>query len=197
MNFHLPLPRQPHLTDVHAWRAPTLTEQGNKVIYVQIDEWVNMYGMNIFVVDEITGRMYAEVGGKLYSIPEIASHRCQEEPALMPRTNEQDQTSAREWALGEELVRQAPTLGKCTGTISPQIAEMSPSVASRPQGMARMGIDARGAATERRDRDSQIIGIIGPMASQPPTHHDVEEVQEPDIEFDWENETIEQWAYAR
>ena len=27
--------------------------------------------------------------------------------------------------------------------------------------------------------------------------HDVEEVQELDIEFDWENETIEQWAYAR
>ena len=104
MNFHLPLPGQPHLTDVHAWKAPALTKQGNKAIYVQIDEWVNMYRMNIFVVDEITGRMYAEVGGKLHSIPEIASHRHQEEPALMPRTNEQDQTSARERALGEELV---------------------------------------------------------------------------------------------
>ena len=55
-----------------------------------------MYGMNIFVVDEITGRMYAEVGGKLHSILEIASHQHQEEPALMPRTDEQDQTSARE-----------------------------------------------------------------------------------------------------
>ena len=119
MNFHLPLPGQPHLTDVRAWRAPTLTEQGNKAIYVQIDEWVNMYGTNIFVVDEITGRMYAEVGGKLHSIPEIASHRHQEEPALMPRTNEQGQTSARERALGEELVRQAPTLGERTGTVSP------------------------------------------------------------------------------
>ena len=62
MNFHLPLPGQPRLTDVHAWRVPALTEQGNKAIYVQIDEWVNMYGTNIFVVDEITGRMYAEVG---------------------------------------------------------------------------------------------------------------------------------------
>ena len=49
MNFHLPLPGQPHLTDVRAWRAPTLTKQGNKAIYVQIDEWVNMYGTNIFV----------------------------------------------------------------------------------------------------------------------------------------------------
>ena len=115
----------------------------------------------------------------------------------MPRTNEQDQTSTRELALGEELVRQAPTLGECTGTVSPQIAETSPSVASGPHGTARTGIDAQGAATECRDRDSQIIGIIRPMASQPPMPCDVEEVQEPDIAFNWENETIEQWAYAR
>ena len=119
MNFHLPLPGQPCLTDVHVWRAPTLTEQGNKAIYAQIDEWVNMYGTNSFVVDEITGRMYTEVGVKLHSIPEIASHRHQEEPALMPRTDKQDQTSARERALEEELVRQAPTLGTRMGTISP------------------------------------------------------------------------------
>ena len=91
MNCHLPLPGQPHLIDVHAWRAPALTEQGNKAIYVQIDEWVNMYGTNIFVEDEITGRMYAKVGGKLHSIPEIGSHQCQEEPALTPRTDVQDQ----------------------------------------------------------------------------------------------------------
>ena len=70
-------------------------------------------------------------------------------------------------------------------------------MASGAQGTAHTGIDTRGAATECRDRDSQIIGIIRPVASQPPTPLDVEEVQEPDIEFDWENETIEQWAYAR
>ena len=35
------------------------------------------------------------------------------------------------------------------------------------------------------------------MASQPPMPRDVEEVQEPDIEFNWENEIVEQWAYAR
>ena len=74
---------------------------------------------------------------------------------------------------------------------------MSPAVASRPQGTACMGIDARGTATECRDRHSQLIGIIRPVASQPPMPHDMEEVQELDIEFDWENETIEQWAYAR
>ena len=70
-------------------------------------------------------------------------------------------------------------------------------MASGPQGTARMGMDARGAATECRDRDSQIIGIIRPVASQPPTPCDVEEVHEPDVEFDWEKEMIEQWAYAR
>ena len=29
VNFRLPLPGQPRLTDVHAWRTPALTEQGN------------------------------------------------------------------------------------------------------------------------------------------------------------------------
>ena len=52
--------------------------------------------MNIFVVDKITGRMYADIEGKLHSILEIASHRHQEESALMPGTKKQDQTSARE-----------------------------------------------------------------------------------------------------
>ena len=37
MNFHLPFPGQPCLTDVHTWRAPALTEQRNRAIYVQID----------------------------------------------------------------------------------------------------------------------------------------------------------------
>ena len=102
INFHLPLPRQPQLTDVHAWRAPALTEQGNQAIYIQIDEWINRYGTNIFVVDEITGRMYAKIEGKLHAIPEIASHQHQEESALTPGTEKQGQTSARECTLGEE-----------------------------------------------------------------------------------------------
>ena len=66
MNLHLPLPGQPRLTDVSAWRAPALTEQGNQTIYIQIDKWINRYETNIFVVDKITGRMYAEIGGKLH-----------------------------------------------------------------------------------------------------------------------------------
>ena len=103
---------------MRAWRAPALTEQGNQAIYIQIDEWINRYETNIFVVDEITGRMYAEIGGKLHSIPEIASDWCQDEPVLMPGTGKQDQTSAREQALGEESVLQVPTTGERMGTVS-------------------------------------------------------------------------------
>ena len=94
------------------------------------------------MVDEITGRMYAKEGGKLHSIPEIASHWHQEEPALMPKTDEQDQASAREQALGEELVQQTPTLREHTGTVSPCIVETNPSVVSRSQGIAHTGIDS-------------------------------------------------------
>ena len=118
MNVHLLLLRQPWLTDVRAWRAPALTEQGNQAIYIRIDELINRYETNIFVMDEITGRMYAKIGGILHSIPEIASHRCQEEPALMPRTDKQDQISAGELALGEESVLQFPTTVECMGTVS-------------------------------------------------------------------------------
>ena len=48
-----------------------------------------------------------------------------------------------------------------------------------------------------KGRDSQLTGIIKPVASQSLMPHKVEEIQEPDVEFDWENETVEQWAYAR
>ena len=58
-------------------------------------------------------------------------------------------------------------------------------------------MDAQGTATEQGDRDSQVIGIIKPVASQPLTPCEVEEIQEPDVEFNWENEMVEQWANAR
>ena len=74
---------------------------------------------------------------------------------------------------------------------------MSPSVAGEPQGTVHSGVDAQGAAMEQRDRDSQLIGIIKPVASQPLTPREVEEIQELDIEFNRRNETVEQWAYAR
>ena len=61
------------------------------------------------------------------------------------------------------------------GTVPPCIAEANSSMASGPQGVSRMGRDARGTASDCRDRDSQIVGIIRPVASQPPTPCDMEE----------------------
>ena len=57
-DFYLPLIGQPRISEVHAWRAPVCTEQGNSSIYIQADEWQETYGGNVFVVDEVTRRMY-------------------------------------------------------------------------------------------------------------------------------------------
>ena len=51
-----------------------MTEQGNPGIYVQIDEWLPLYKGNIYVVDEVTGRMYLAKGEHLMRIAETASH---------------------------------------------------------------------------------------------------------------------------
>ena len=83
------------------------------------------------------------------------------------------------------------------GTVSRRVAGMSPSVAGGPHRTVHSGVDVRGAAMEQRDRDSQLNGIIKPVASQSLMPHEVEEIQEPDVEFDWENKTVEQWACAR
>ena len=42
---------------------------------MQIDEWLPLYKGNIYVVDEITGRMYLSKGEHLMRIAETASHR--------------------------------------------------------------------------------------------------------------------------
>ena len=73
-NFYLPLGGQPRISERKSWRAPIVTEQGNPGIYVQIDEWLPLYKGNIYVVDEVTGRMYLAKGGHLMRIAETASH---------------------------------------------------------------------------------------------------------------------------
>ena len=78
-DFYLPLIGQPRISEVHAWRAPVRTEQGNPGIYIQADEWQKTYGGNVFVVDEVTGRMYVLRGDTLERIPEVASHRRRDE----------------------------------------------------------------------------------------------------------------------
>ena len=86
-DFYLPLIGQPRISEVHAWRAPVGTEQGNPRIYIQANEWQETYGGNVFVVDEVTGRMYVLRGDTLERIPEVASRRRRDELSLsvMPR----------------------------------------------------------------------------------------------------------------
>ena len=64
-DFYLPLGGQPRISERKSWRAPIVTEQGNLGIYVQIDEWLPLYKGNIYVIDEITGRMYLSKGEHL------------------------------------------------------------------------------------------------------------------------------------
>ena len=74
-DFYLPLGGQPRISERKSWRGPVVTEQGNPGIYVQIDEWLPLYKGNVYVVDEITGRMYLSKGEHLMRIAETASHR--------------------------------------------------------------------------------------------------------------------------
>ena len=74
-DFYLPLGGQPRISERKSWGAPIVTEQGNPGIYVQIDEWLPLYKGNIYVVDEVTGRMYLANGEHLMRISETASHR--------------------------------------------------------------------------------------------------------------------------
>ena len=81
-DFYLPLPGQPRVSEVRSWRAPIQTEQGNPGIYVQIDEWQERYGGNVYVVDEVTGRIYVMKGDLLERVPEIASRRRREDAEM-------------------------------------------------------------------------------------------------------------------
>ena len=90
-DFYLPLIGQPRISEVCAWRAPVRTEQGNPGIYIQADEWQETYGGNVFVVDEVTGRMYVLRGDTLERISEVASRRKRDElnPSVTPHIPEE------------------------------------------------------------------------------------------------------------
>ena len=75
-DFYLPLEGQPRISERKSWRAPIVTEQGNPGIFVQIDEWLPLYKGNIYVVDEVTGRMYLSKGEHLMRIAE----NCESSP---------------------------------------------------------------------------------------------------------------------
>ena len=81
-DFYLPLAGQPRISQMRSWRGPVTTEQGNPGIYVQIDEWLPLYKGNVYVVDEVTGRMYLSKKSHLMRIPEMASHRPMQDHEL-------------------------------------------------------------------------------------------------------------------
>ena len=81
-DFYLPLSGQPRISQMRSWRGPVTTEQGNPGIYVQIDEWLPLYKGNVYVVDEVTGRMYLSKHSHLMRIPEMASHRPMQDHEL-------------------------------------------------------------------------------------------------------------------
>ena len=79
VDFYLPLPGQPRISEMRSCRAPIQTEQGNPGVYVQIDEWQERYGGNIYVVDEVTGRIYVMKGDLLERVLEVASRQRRED----------------------------------------------------------------------------------------------------------------------
>ena len=65
---------QPQISERKSWRDPVEMEQGNPGIFVQIDELISPYKGNIYMVDEVTGRMHLSKGKHLKQIVEITSH---------------------------------------------------------------------------------------------------------------------------
>ena len=78
-DFYLPLPGQPRVSKVSSWRAPIQTKQGNPGIYVQIEQWQDKYGGNVYVVDEVTGRIYVLKGDIMERVPEVAGRQRKED----------------------------------------------------------------------------------------------------------------------
>ena len=103
-DFYLPLGGQPRISERKSWRAPIVTEQGNPGIYVQIDEWLSLYKGNIYVVDEITGRMYLSKGEHLMRIAETANHHPfqDHELSISRHVPEREYAEPTDWVVREE-----------------------------------------------------------------------------------------------
>ena len=140
-DFYLPLIGQPRISEVRAWRAPVRTEQGNPGIYIQADEWQETYGGNVFVVDEVTGRMYVLRGDTLERIPEVASRRRRDEhsPSVTPHVP------------GESAGLQTPAIGN---TPVP-VAESTRQPQSTP-GSAALTVTGEGATPPDREGEKDI-----------------------------------------
>ena len=168
-DFYLPLPGQPRITELHSWRAPICMEQGNEGIYVRIDEWKDTYGTNVYVIDEVTGRIYADIGGNLRRIRVICSHRKRDEQELELALRERGTMDTGAWeATSDSTVPPLPanTPEKLRG-VSPEQAQ--PKVASvKAQVHDKQTPAAMPLGRERTE--SSPVGIIRPVlgTSVPP-----------------------------
>ena len=128
------------------------TEQGNPGIYIQADEWQETYGVNVFVVDEVTGRMYVLRGDTLERIPEVASHRRRDElsPSVTPRVP------------GESAGLQTPAIGN---TAVP-VAESTRQPQSTP-GSATLTVTGEGTTPPDREGGKDIPQNPRPTTETP------------------------------
>ena len=109
-DFYLPLAGQPRISQMRSWRGPVTTEQGNPGIYVQIDEWLPLYKGNVYVVDEVTGRMYLSKKTHLMRIPEMASHRPMQDHELSISRHIPERETATTPRMGDRLKLQYPQI---------------------------------------------------------------------------------------
>ena len=107
-DFYLPLAGQPRISQMRSWRGPVTTEQGNPGIYVQIDEWLPLYKGNVYVVDEVTGRMYLSKKTYLVRIPEMVSHRPMQDHELSMSRHIPERETATTPRMGDRLKLQYP-----------------------------------------------------------------------------------------
>ena len=161
------------------------TEQDNEGIYIQVEDWRERYGTNLFMVDEITGRIYAEKGDELQWISEICSHWKQEE-VLSPA---QSVTATPMMVMG--------TISTSTTVTPIPIAESTWGGVSHPEDRA-----GRTAAVQGRSRappitsydlpeEDQWAGVISPMSSLQLEYWEEEGRHFSEIEFDWEDELLQ------
>ena len=155
-----------------------MTEQGNPGIYVQIDERLPLYKGNIYVVDEITGRMYLSKGEHLMRIVETASHRPfqDHELSISRHVPEREYTEPTDRSAGEKVEADqgrgnldpiTPIVGVTGGTgrtpipvaestHQPEKEIFTPGDVSRGEGPEYRGVpmDSRQRRGESAERDS-------------------------------------------
>ena len=195
-DFYLPIPGQPRITELHSWRAPICMEQGNEGIYVRINEWRDTYGTNVYVIDEVTGRIYADVGGELRRIPVICSHRKRDEQELAAALKERGVGDTGAWEATGGL-----TVPPSTGNTPEEPKGVNPEqphlrVAS-VKAQVREEVPMTTPSVRERSQDSP-IGVIRPVTGTSTSHLGVEgTTPSPDREEELADQLDEAWLAAR